>query len=351
VHSGALLIRALFAQAAYEIIGVRAAQFESRGDDVIVYIEEIGTYVPEARIENEQFRELTGRDPEWFLARTGIESRSRAESHESTTSMGVDAVHRLLAKRSDALDGVDLIIGASYTPDDTLSTLPFHVQRDFGIVDARVYFLSTACSSFISALELSRMMLLADDASKALIIVSEHNSSYSDDADQFSGHLWGDGAAAVVVSKNESGAAFSLEYVRSRGVACAGKGPDAISLKPALGARALQMAEGRDVFARACEHLVEEIRNAVSRLKLHVSSIDWLVPHQANLRILTNVARTLNMAMERCVVTVDRIGNTGCASIPISLAQALPSMKPADLIAAAAFGGGYSCGAAILKKT
>ncbi len=264
--------------------------------------------------------------------------------------MGVAAVRHLLAERSDALKGVDLIIGASYTPDDTLSTLPFHVQRDFGIADARVYFLSTACSSFISALEIARIMLLAGEATKALIIVSEHNSFYSDDADRFSGHLWGDGAAAVVVSRDDADALFSLEYVSSRGVACAGKGPEAISLRPSLGARGLVMAEGRDVFARACEHLVEEIRNAVARLKLHVSNIDWLVPHQANLRILSNVAKTLNLAMERCVVTVDRIGNTGCASIPISIAHALPQMRTNDLIAAAAFGGGYSCGAAILRK-
>lgn len=320
------------------------------GDEAIVYIEEIGTYVPEARVDNKQFSDLTGKDPEWFVARTGIQSRSRASATESTTSMGVDAVRRLVAKRSEALDGVDLIIGASYTPDDTLSTLPFHVQREFGIRDARVYFLSTACSSFISALEMSRIMILAGEATKALIVVSEHNSGYSDDADRFSGHLWGDGAAAIVVSQNDVDAAFSLEYVRSRGVACAGKGPDAISLKPAMGARALQMAEGRDVFAQACEHLVAEIRNAAARLKLHVSNIDWLVPHQANLRILTNVAKTLNLAMERCVVTVDRIGNTGCASIPISIEHALPNMRANELIAAAAFGGGYSCGAAILRR-
>jgi 3-oxoacyl-[acyl-carrier-protein] synthase-3 len=265
--------------------------------------------------------------------------------------MGIDAVQSLLDKRSTALDGVDLIIGSSYTPDDTLSTMPFYVQREFGIADARVYFLSTACSSFISALEMARLMLLSGDATKALIVMSEHNSFYSDDTDRFSGHLWGDGAAAIVLSQNDTDAMFSLEYVSSRGVACAGKGPAAISLKPALGTRALQMAEGRDVFARACEHMVEEIRNAVSRLKLHVSNIDWLVPHQANLRILTNVAKTLNLAMERCVVTVDRIGNTGCASIPISIMHALPNMRANDLVAAAAFGGGYSCGAAILKKT
>ena len=306
--------------------------------------------MPAGRVDNAQFSDLTGKDPEWFLARTGIESRSRASANESMISMGLDAVSRLLDKRSDALAGVDLIIGASYTPDDTLSTLPFHVQRDFGITDARVYFLSTACSSFISALELSRMMLTAGEATRALIIVSEHNSAYSDDADQFSGHLWGDGAAAIVVSQNKSGAIFSVDYVRSRGVAGAGKGPKAITLKPALGTQGLQMAEGRDVFARACEHLVEEVRNAVARLKLHVSNIDWLVPHQANLRILTNVAKTLNLAMERCVVTVDKIGNTGCASIPISIEYALPKMQANDLIAAVAFGGGYSCGAAMLRR-
>lgn len=317
----------------------------------IIYIEEIGAYVPEARIDNAAFSALTGKDAEWFVARTGIHARSRAASTETTTSMGVAAVRQLLDKRPAALDGVDLIIGCSYTPDDTLSTMASRVQREFGITEARVYFLSTACSSFISALELARIMLQAGEARKALIVVSEHNSRYSDDADPFSGHLWGDGAAAAVVSGDGSQAAFTLDYVKSRGVACAGKGPDAISLNPDLGRHALVMQEGRDVFARACEYLTEEVRRAVASLDLAVADVRWLVPHQANLRILSNVARALELPIERCVVTVDRLGNTGCASIPISMEHARAQMQPNDVIAATAFGGGYSCGAAILRKT
>lgn len=301
-------------------------------------------------MDNSRFSELTGKEPEWFVARTGIHSRSRAAAGESTTSMGVDAVRNLLARRPDALAGVDLIIGASYTPDDTLSTLPFRLQRAFEIADAKVYFLSTACSSFVSALELARIMIAAGESSKALLVTSEHNSRYSDDADRFSGHLWGDGAAAAVVSGEASEAAYAVEYARSRGVACAGKGPDAITLDPAQGHHGLVMQEGRDVFARACEYMVEEVRDAMTAVHRDVSDIDWLVPHQANLRILANVAKTLKLPMERCVVTVDRLGNTGCASIPISIDDAAGRMKPDDLITAVAFGGGYSTGAAVLRK-
>jgi 3-oxoacyl-[acyl-carrier-protein] synthase III len=307
--------------------------------------------VPSGRVDNAAFSALTGRDAEWFVARTGIHSRSRAASTETTTSMGIAAVRDLLARQPDALQGVDLIIGSSYTPDDTLSTMAARVQREFGIAAARVYFLSTACSSFISALELAAIMLRAGEANKALIVVSEHNSRYSDDADAFSGHLWGDGAAAVVLSRDASGAAFTLEYARSRGVACAGKGPDAISLNPDQGRQGLVMQEGRDVFARACEYLAEEVRDAAAAVGLAIDDIRWLVPHQANLRILANVAKGLEIPMERCVITVDRLGNTGCASIPISIDHARPDIRSGDVIAAAAFGGGYSCGAAILRKT
>jgi 3-oxoacyl-[acyl-carrier-protein] synthase III len=316
----------------------------------IIYLEDIGAYVPEGRIDNAAFGALTGKEAEWFVARTGIHSRSRAAPSESTTSMGIEAVRRLLDKRPGALEGVDLIIGCSYTPDDTLSTMAARVQRAFAIEQARVYFLSTACSSFISALELARIMLGAGEARKALIVTSEHNSFYSDDADPFSGHLWGDGAAATVVSGDGAGAAYVLEYAKSRGVACAGKGPDAISLNPDRGKHALVMQEGRDVFARACEYLAEEVHRALEQLNLAVADIRWLVPHQANLRILTNVAKSLDLPVERCVVTVDQLGNTGCASIPISLEYARPRMQAGDLIAATAFGGGYSCGAAILRK-
>ena len=325
----------------------------TRGVPIITaatYIQNIGVYVPPGRVDNDRFCELTGKDPEWFVSRTGIHSRSRAAEHESTTSMGCDAVRALLAADSNALDDVDLIIGSSYTPDDTLSTLPARVQREFGIVDARVYFLSTACSSFISALEMARLMLLTGEVHKALIVVSEHNSFYSDDADRFSGHLWGDGAAAILLTTDPTDALFSVDYVYSRGVACAGKGPDAISLHPAKGSKGLLMSEGRDVFARACEYLADEIRTALAKLKLTLADIDWLVPHQANLRILANVAKTLGLPMERCAVTVDCLGNTGCASIPITIGHVLDQIEPGQTVAAAAFGGGYSSGAAILTR-
>ena len=306
--------------------------------------------MPAARVDNERFCQLTGKDAEWFVARTGIHTRSRAGEDETTTSMGCKAVDQLLANNPDALADVDLIIGSSYTPDDTLSTLPARVQRQFNIAEARVYFLSTACSSFISALEMARLMLLSGEVKKALIVVSEHNSFYSDDADRFSGHLWGDGAAAVLVSTNPANAMFSIEYVHSRGVACAGKGPDAIQLNPAMGSQGLLMKEGRDVFARACEHMSEEIRTALDKLQLSTADIDWLVPHQANLRILTNVAKSLRLPMDQCAVTVDHLGNTGCASIPISIDHVLADIKKGQKVVAVAFGGGYSSGAAILTR-
>ena len=316
-----------------------------------IFINHLGTYVPAARVDNERFSELTGQEADWFVARTGIHSRSRAAEDETTTSMGLAAVRDLLARGGDdALAGVDLVIGASYTPDDTLSTMASVVQRSFDIEDARVYFLSTACSSFISGLELASLMLRAGEARKALIVVSEHNSFYSDDADRMSGHLWGDGAAAVVVSQEADGALFSVDYVRSRGVACAGKGPEAIALRPASGARGLVMAEGRDVFAQACVYLVDEVKHGLEKLGLGVDDIDWLVPHQANLRILRRVAQTLGLPEERCVVTVNTLGNTGCASIPISIDTVFDQIQPGQRIAATAFGGGYSCGVAMLTR-
>ena len=318
--------------------------------DEVIHMNDIAVFLPEAEVDNGHFCRLTGRDADWFVARTGIHTRRRAGPQENASSMGIESVHRLVEKRPDALDGVDLIIGASYTPDDTLSTLPFRVQRAFGIAAARTYFVSTACSSFISVLEIARLMLRAGEARKALLVTAEHNSRYSDDADQFSGHLWGDGAAAVIVSRDPAGALFSVDYARSSGVACEGKGPDAINLDPALGRRGLVMREGRDVFTRACEHLAAEVLRATDRLGVPVQDVDWLVPHQANLRILTNVAGKLGLPMERCVVTVDRLGNTGCASIPISLEYGLPQMRAGHLVALTAFGGGYSSGAAILRR-
>lgn len=315
-----------------------------------VYLRALGAHVPEGRISNARFEELTGNDADWFVARTGIHTRSRAAPGETTSSMAIAAVRTLLDADPQVLDGVDLIIGASYTPDDTLSTMAARVQRAFAIEQARVYFISTACTSWISALELAELMINSGVATRALVVVAEHNSRYSDDADRFSGHLWGDGAAATVLTTRPEDALFSLDYVRSRGLACAGLGPEAITLTLDQGDKGLVMSGGRDVFARACEYLVEEIRDALGQTGRGIEGLDWLVPHQANHRILVNVARTLDLPSERVVVTVDTLGNTGCASIPISLASVLDQVKSGQVVVGAAFGGGYSAGAVTLTR-
>ncbi|NKC01930.1 MAG: hypothetical protein GKR90_25990 [Pseudomonadales bacterium] len=291
-----------------------------------VFIESLASYVPANRLDNDTLSKLTDKSPAWFLERTGIGERSRAESNETTSSMAIDSVDRLMHAHPGALQDVDLIIGASYTPDDTLSNMAARVQRTFELETARVYFLSTACTSFISCLELAELMLEAGKAHRALIVVSEHNSRFTEDANPYSGHLWGDGAAAIVVSKSAEKAKFRIEYAESRGMACAGLGPEAITLDPTQGQQGLVMAHGRDVFNNACRQLVAEVNTGLGSCGLTAQNIDWFVPHQANMRIINQVAKNLKLSQDRCVITIGERCLFRCASINQPLGDASASL-------------------------
>ena len=167
-----------------------------------MFIHASSEYIPQRAVDNEYFSALTGRPTHWFEQLTGIRERRRAAEGENTNTMAVCAVENLLRTSPGCLDGVDLIIGASYTPWDTIGTIAHVIQRQFSIANARALYLSTACSSFIDALDVVAAYFASGRATRALVVAVEHNSLYSSDSDDKSGHLWGDGAAALVLDKD-----------------------------------------------------------------------------------------------------------------------------------------------------
>lgn len=307
-----------------------------------------GEYVPEQVLDNAHFARLTGRPEEWFLKRTGIRERRRVGPGEDVNTMAIAAVESLLSQSGVTLSGVDLIIGVSYTPLDTIATLAHILQRRFAIKGARALYLSTACSSFLDGVDVAQAYLASGRAKKALIVASEQNSAFSCDEDEMSGHLWGDGAAAILLSADGEGARFEVLDVQTEGLADLGEGPDAISLQPA--GEGLVMRHGKQVFAHACHEMAASTREILSRNGLTIDDVRLLVPHQANKRIIDHVAHDLGLPEEKAALTISELGNTGCAGVAITFHRFAGLVAPGEFVVLVTFGGGYSAGAALLKR-
>jgi 3-oxoacyl-[acyl-carrier-protein] synthase III len=314
----------------------------------LVFIHASADYVPARVVDNEYFSGLTGRPTDWFEKLTGIRERRRAAQGENANTMAIAAVENLVRASPQILDGVDIIIGASYTPWDTIGTIAHVVQKHFSIHNARALYVSTACSSFIDALEIVLTYFQAGRASKALVIAVEHNSLYSRDSDEKSGHLWGDGAAAMLVSKEPGGQGVQIVDVRAVGRGDLGRGPEGIQMVPHQDG--LVMLHGKDIFMHACREMVAAAHNILDRHGVSLDDVRLMIPHQANQRIINCVIEHLKMPAERAALTIQELGNTGCASVAITYHRHWQRLQPGDTGVIVAFGGGYSAGAALLRR-
>ena len=194
-----------------------------------MFINTTGFYVPEERVHNQHFLELNGLTSEWIEQRTGIKTRSKAKSEENINTMGLEAIKNALPNLPYDITDVDLIIAASYSPYDTVATAAHIAQREFNIVNAKALYLSSACSSFVNALEVVEGYFAMGKATKALIISADKNSAYYNETDPKSGHLWGDAAAAFFISKERvTEHDARIVEVFTQGLGHLGKGPDGV---------------------------------------------------------------------------------------------------------------------------
>ena len=310
-----------------------------------MFVNAIGSYVPEERIDNSYFFNVNGLTEEWIFARTGIKTRSKAGKDENTNSMGIKAVENARENLSYPVEEVDLVIGGSYSPYDTVVTLAHAVQRKFNIAKAKAFYVSSACSSFINAMEIVEGYFATNKAKKALIVVSEHNSAFYDAK---SCYLWGDGAAAVFVSKEKiSENNPEILDIYTHGLGHIGKGRDGVRLD--IKGEGLVMPDGRDVFIQACRYMSESLNIILERNGFKTDDVAHIVAHQANMRIISNVASQYNLPEGVFWNTIEELGNTGCASTLITLVQHLDEIKKNDLIAFTTFGGGYSAGSMLIR--
>jgi len=223
------------------------------------------------------------------------------------------------------------------------------VQHFFDIAGARVISISSACSSFLNAVEIVEGYFATNKSKRALVVSSEHNSAYSDDMDEQSGHLWGDGAGAVFISKERiSDDDIKILDLNTTGLGHIGKGVEGVYLRPNNGG--LKMPFGKDIFVNATKYMVSEVKDILKKNNLTLDKIVHLIPHQANSRIIAQVAEALELRNGELVTNIEETGNTGCASTMIGLSQNWQRFKKEELIVITVFGGGYSSGAMLLKK-
>lgn len=314
-----------------------------------MFISKVSHYLPETIVSNAYFEKLNGLSNEWIIERTGIQNRRKASENENTNTMAIDAVKKLLDQSFEDKHKIDLIVGATYTPHDTIVTLAHAVQNFINVSDIPVVSISSACSSLINAFELVQGYMAMEKSKIALIVVSEHNTIYNNEKDTVAGHLWGDGAAAFIVSKERiSEECFYVKDILSGGAATSGKAVEAVVLQPAD--KKFVMPHGRDVFINACFYMPKATTDILERNGLSVNDIDYLIPHQANLRISKNVANTLELREDQIISNIEYLGNTGCAGCGIALSENLDKFKKGDKIVLTVFGGGYSYGAMLVEK-
>ncbi len=313
-----------------------------------MFINATGFYVPEERVDNQHFLELNGLTSEWIEQRTGIRSRSKAKAEENINTMSMEAVRNALPKLPYDITDVDLIVSASYSPYDTVATAAYLAQHEFHIENAKALYLSSACSSFLNALEVVEGYFAMGKATKALILSADKNSAYYNETDPKAGHLWGDAAAAFFISKERVSEKDSeIVEVYTQGLGYLGKAPDAVHLRPCDGG--IMMPEGRDVFIQACTYMPKNVLYLLEKNGYTLDNLTYFIGHQANMRIMSNIAKQLNLPEEKFLHNIEELGNTGSVSSALVYAQNDHSFKKGDLVAITVFGGGYSTGACLIK--
>lgn len=314
-----------------------------------MYINAIGHYIPSNRISNEYFKDLNGLDADWIVQRTGIQSRSRCAENENVDTMAFEAVENALPRLPYSIKDVDLIVAAHYCAFDTVGTAAHRVQRKYGIEGAKAVYASSACSSFVNGLEIIEGYFAMGKAKRALLICSEHNSYYSNDHDPKAGHLWGDAAVAYFLSAERvSENDLEVLSVYTEGLGQMGSGPDGVKLRPKE--EGIAMPNGRDVFMYAVKYMQYALEKNLEDADLKKDDIRYFITHQANMRIVKQLARMMDMPMYRFLNNIQELGNTGSASAPLVLSQHQDELKKGDMVSLMVFGGGYSCAAFTVKK-
>ena len=312
-----------------------------------------GSYLPSRVVTNAELAERVDTTDEWIRQRTGIRERRRAADGELTSDLGGNAAEEALAMARLSGADLDLIVCATATPDETFPATATRIQERLGMRQGAAFDVQAVCAGFIYALAVADNFVRLGQARNALVIGAETFSRILDYDDRSTCVLFGDGAGAVVLQAAEGNGAIE-SGVLSTHLYSDGRHHDALYVDggpSSTGTVGHVRMEGREVFRHAVVRMAEAIDAALTANGLNPGDIDWLVPHQANLRIIEAMARRLNLPEDRVVVTVDRHANTSAASIPLALCEAVGDqrIRTGDLILMEAMGGGFTWGSALVR--
>ena len=314
-----------------------------------------GMYLPERIVTNADLSKIVDTTDEWIQQRTGIKERRIAGDGETTSAMAIKAGLDAINAAGLTGDDIDAVIVATSTPDTTFPSVAVKVQAALGIRPSPIFDVQAVCSGFVYALTIADSFILSGKAKRILVIGAEKMSAILNWEDRATCVLFGDGAGAVIVEASDDGAGT----IQDRGIHSThlfANGALSEILRTTGGPSTTKdsgfiVMEGKEVFRHAVLYMAEIVKEVLEKNGIEPEKIDWLVPHQANIRIIEATAKKLDMPMSRVVVTVDRHGNTSAASIPLALCEGMRDgrLKRGDMVLLEALGAGLTWGAVLVR--
>ncbi|MEH6403162.1 MAG: beta-ketoacyl-ACP synthase III [Sneathiella sp.] len=313
-----------------------------------------GSYLPERILTNEELSTMVDTTDEWIVARSGIKQRHIAADGELTSDLATKAAEAALKSAGLTSADIDLVLVATATPDETFPATATTVQRKLGMKHGFAFDIQAVCTGFIYALATADNFIKAGQANRALVIGAETFSRIIDWEDRTTCVLFADGAGAVILEASEEEGTNQDRGILTSHLHADGSHHDLLYVDGGPSSTQttghLKMA-GKEVFRHAVNNLASVVGEALEATGLKSDDIDWLVPHQANKRIIDGTGRKLKMPPEKVVVTVDRHGNTSAASVPLALDEAVRDgrIKRGDVLLLEAMGGGFTWGSALVR--
>ncbi|NSX55171.1 beta-ketoacyl-ACP synthase III [Parasulfitobacter algicola] len=313
----------------------------------------VGHYLPERVVPNSEFEEKLDTTDEWIKSRSGIERRHFASDDETTSKMATLAAQAALNDAGLTADTVDAIVLATSTPDLTFPSAATMVQNALGMRHGFAFDIQAVCAGFAYALANANALIVSGQAKQVLVIGSETFSKIMDWSDRGTCVLFGDGAGAVLLSAEDSDGTPADRGILASDLNSDGQYRDLLYVDGGISLQStgyLRM-QGKEVFRHAVEKLAETAETAMASAGVEAKDIDWIVPHQANLRIIKATAQKMNLSLDKVILTVQDHGNTSAASIPLALSvgKQRGQIKQGDLIVTEAIGGGLAWGAVVLR--
>ena len=310
-----------------------------------------GSYLPEKVLTNFDLEKMDDTSNDWIVQRSGIKQRHIAAENETTSALAIKAASRAIEAGNIDVASIDGIIVATTTPDLTFPSVAVMVQNDLGVPPCMAFDVQAVCSGFVYAISVANSLISAGSHKKILVIGAEKMSSILNWEDRTTCVLFGDGAGAIILEASEDN---DERGILSTHLYANGAQADLLCTSDGVSSQGTAghiLMQGKDVFKHAVSHMAAIVDEVIEKNGIEASAIDWLVPHQANIRILESTAKKLGMPIDKVIVTVDQHGNTSAASIPLALDQAVRDgrIQPGQLLLLEAMGGGFTWGAALVK--